>query len=316
MAGQLNWVLNIYPWLRPALGGLYVKTARKSEMCWKIKINKTVHWELTWFIECVKWSSRLFFFKSMVWCDSDMGHSTLTIHVDASAQGFGIWFVSERLGYQCQLPVWPSTDVIFSFEALTVCSAIHLAGQFVGVTWLLVATDNTNTFDIFASLNAGPVCNPILISAVNVILQWDIDLWVVYIPEALNHVTDTLSQYHNDLVNLLVLGIQIESFTPPQDVMGAVKKWFRWLKCLDNHGGSLGHWINSIISGQSFSVYQLILPLLWHILQPQTHTLHSAKFTSCQSNQWPAHYAITSCINLIPSAQHPLICTYPESLTN
>lgn len=63
-----------------------------------------------------------------------------------------------------------------------------------------------------------PVHNLILISTVNVILIWDIGLWVVYIPGPLNHITDALLHYQN-----LVPGIQIESFPPPQDVIGAEK---------------------------------------------------------------------------------------------
>ena len=90
--------------------------------------------------------------------------------IDASAQGLGVWFTSEKLGYQCQLPAWAPTNAIFFFEALTVCSAVHLAECFTGVTHLLVTTDNTNMFDIFASLNMDHPYNPILISTVNITL--------------------------------------------------------------------------------------------------------------------------------------------------
>ena len=79
------------------------------------------------FVEHIKQSDGLFFFKSMVWHDSDIGYSMLTIHIDASTQGLGIWFTSEKLGYQCQLPAWAPSNPILFFEALTVCSAVHLA---------------------------------------------------------------------------------------------------------------------------------------------------------------------------------------------
>ena len=58
----------------------------------------------------------------------------------------------------------------FSFEALAVFSAIHLAEQFTRVMQLLVVMDNTNTFDIFASLNVDHPYNPILILTIDVIL--------------------------------------------------------------------------------------------------------------------------------------------------
>ena len=56
MAGQINWALYVYLWLRLALVELYVKTAGKSQMWGKIQMNKTVQWELMWFIEHIKWS--------------------------------------------------------------------------------------------------------------------------------------------------------------------------------------------------------------------------------------------------------------------
>ena len=42
LAGQLNWALNVYPWLRPGLGGIYAKMAGKAQMWGRIKINKMV----------------------------------------------------------------------------------------------------------------------------------------------------------------------------------------------------------------------------------------------------------------------------------
>ena len=210
LVGQLNWALNIYPWLRPGLGGIYAKTVGKTQMWWRIKINKTVWHELAWFIEHVQRSSGLFFFKLMVWQEDDVRHSTLMIHVDASAQRLGIWFLSEKRGYQCPLLTQCLTDAIFFSEALAVCSAIHISEHFPGMTQLLMVTDNTNMFNIFASLSAQPAYNPILILEINVLLWCNIDLRVIYIPGPLNHITNALSRYQNDLVRKLVPAIQIK----------------------------------------------------------------------------------------------------------
>lgn len=224
LAGQLNWAFNVYPWLKPALCAVYAKTAGKSEMWGKVKINNTVRRELTWFVEHVQHSDGIFFLKSMVWRHNDSNHSTLTVHVDASAQGLGIWFLSEKKGYQCRLPVKAPTGAIFFFESLAVCCAIHIAVRFPLVTRLLIATDNTNTFDIFASLSAQPTYNPILMSAIDVLLKHKMDLRVFYIPGPQNIVADALSRYKNDLATTLVTGLQIDTFTPPQDALGAAKK--------------------------------------------------------------------------------------------
>ena len=70
----------------------------------------------------------------MVWHNKDQGHLTLTIHVDASVQGIGIWFLSEKRGYQCRLPSGALTGAIFFFEALAVCCTIHLVTMLCHVT--------------------------------------------------------------------------------------------------------------------------------------------------------------------------------------
>ena len=52
-------------------------------------------------------------------------------------------------------------NMIFFFEALVVCSAIHLSCNFTKTSCLIIYTDNSNTFDIFNSLCALPLYNRI-----------------------------------------------------------------------------------------------------------------------------------------------------------
>ena len=272
LAGQLNWALDVYPWLRLGLGGIYANMAGKAQMWGRIKINKMVQWELAWFIEHVQQSSGLFFFKSMVWQEGDVGHFTLTIHVDVFAWGLGIWFLSEKKGYQCPLPILHLTNAIFFSKALLVCSAVHISECFPGAMHLLIATDNTNTFDIFTSLSTQPAYNPILILAVNVLLCCNVDLRVVYIPGPLNHVTDALLWYQNDLVRKLVPAIQIKNFTPPWNALGAVKKWYWYPHCWGNLPGLLGCYTISITSSPSSWDFLSTTPLLLCTLPQQTLT--------------------------------------------
>ena len=106
----------------------------------------------------------------------NMDQSTLTIHIDASVQGLGIWFLSEKKGFQCHLPITAPTNAIFFFKSLAVCCMVHIAIQFPQVTHLLIATHNMDTFDIFALLSAQPTYNPILMSTINVLLKHILDL--------------------------------------------------------------------------------------------------------------------------------------------
>lgn len=57
------------------------------------------------FIGHIKHSNGLFFFKSMVWWVGNLGNSKHMIHVDPLVQGIGIWFVSEKKRFQCQLSI-------------------------------------------------------------------------------------------------------------------------------------------------------------------------------------------------------------------
>ena len=156
LAGQLNWAFNVYPWLRPALGAVYVKTAGKTQMWGRVKIKKAVQCKLRWFIEHIKRLDRNSFFNSMVWHGDNCGHSTQTIHVNSSGQGIGIWFQSEKGGYQCWL----------------------LSGVPMGA---IIMTNNMNMFNIFMLLSALPVYNPILMSAINIFLEKKMDIHTIYI---------------------------------------------------------------------------------------------------------------------------------------
>ena len=75
-----------------------------------------VQHELAWFVEHVQQSPGLFFFKFVVWQEDSVGHSMLTIHIDASTWGLGIWFLLEKRGYQCLLPIQHPTDAIFHLQ--------------------------------------------------------------------------------------------------------------------------------------------------------------------------------------------------------
>ena len=130
----------------------------------------------------------------MVWHSEDIGHSTVTIHINASVWGMGIWILSEKKEYQCPLLHEALNGAICVFEVLAVCSAVHLVVGLRHLTCLHIVTDNTNTFNIFRSLSVLPDYNPILMLAVNILLKHKIDLCVVvYILGVQNAVVDALS---------------------------------------------------------------------------------------------------------------------------
>lgn len=64
LAGHINWALNVYPRLRPALSALYAKITGKSCTFASICINNNVCQELAWFTNHIKHSDGVHFLKS------------------------------------------------------------------------------------------------------------------------------------------------------------------------------------------------------------------------------------------------------------
>jgi len=147
-----------------ALCTSYVKTAGKFEAHGLIRVNNDMCCELTWFIVHIRNSDGVHFLKLAELSPANSRLAATVAYVDASGVGIGIWFPAEFIGYQCSLPLEAPKDVIFFFEALAVCSVIHLSCNFTKTSRLIIYTDNSNTFDIFNSLRALPPYNHILIS--------------------------------------------------------------------------------------------------------------------------------------------------------
>jgi hypothetical protein len=144
---------------------------------------------------------------------------------DASSSGMGLWFPDDRFACQCPLPSDPPVDTIFFFEALAVCSAIHaLANMYQVPSRLLVYTDNTNTVAMFNTLRAKPAYNNILLSAMDVLLEHQVDLRVEHIAGEENIIADALSRYQNERALQFAGEIDISHFEPPRDALGEVKK--------------------------------------------------------------------------------------------
>ena len=220
LAGHVNWALNVYPRMQPALSALYAKFMGKSCTFASICINNDVCCEHAWFTNHIKQFNGIHVLKSVVWSPSDTGHTNMVAYTDASSKGIGIWFLGKHTSYRCPLPLSAPKDAIFFFEALAVCPAIFLAQSFQKTTCLIVYTNSTNTFDIFTSLAAKPVYNRILMCSIDMLLEDELDLHIFHIPRKDNLIADPLSRYKNRLTTILSLGLIISTFIPPQDALG------------------------------------------------------------------------------------------------
>jgi hypothetical protein len=114
-ASYINWALNVYPLLKPALSNIYKKISGKSQMHAQIFVSKAFVDVLQWFISHVETLYGIRIFEATDWAADE---ANLTAYGDASGVGMGFYFVESNNGFQSTLPHAPPKDVIFYFEAL------------------------------------------------------------------------------------------------------------------------------------------------------------------------------------------------------
>ena len=174
LTGWFNWVLNIYPLLRPALSNMYAKmaNAKPDKPLTKLYVNNCIRSDLLWAVDHLSRLPGTRILKSMDW---DTNEADITAYCDASLTGLGFWFPDQSVGFWSRLPEEPPNDTIFYFEALCILSAImHSNSLCMSVKRLVVYTDNLNTVQIFNSLSALPAYNNILKNSIDHLLS-DID---------------------------------------------------------------------------------------------------------------------------------------------
>ncbi len=223
IAGWSNWSFNVFPLLKPGLCKLYAKMQGKTNPFAGIALNNAVKEDLNWLADHIEESKGTCCFDSMDW--DLILDATIMILCNACLDGMGFWIPRIACSFVCPTPELLDGDkVIFFFEALCVCAAIH----WVANTLLLelrrrvtIFMDNTNTVDIFSSLRALPTYNPILKSAVNVLISHDMDLQVLHIPGSENNVVDALLHSQFSKAQELMPRLLILPFVPPRDMLGA-----------------------------------------------------------------------------------------------
>jgi hypothetical protein len=225
VAGHVNWALNVFPLLKPGLSAVYSKTAGKDRDLASIRVNSVVVYELSWVTRRIISSSGVHFLKSVEWDPRSAESHALSAFTDASGIGLGFFIPCLKLAFQCRLPSVSASEHIFFFEALAVCSVFHYFAKIIpsrNCRRLVVYSDSTNTVDIFNSLHASAPHNLILMSAMNVVLDHEIDYGVIHVRGVDNPIADAVSRFKNDLAVSLCPGLVIRSFEPPQDALGAV----------------------------------------------------------------------------------------------
>jgi hypothetical protein len=101
LAGWINWSLNVYPLLKPALSNVYDKISSKSQPHTLIFVSKAVTDDMSWFISHVECSYGIRVFKATDWSADE---ADVTAYGDASGIGMGFYFAESKSGFQSVLP--------------------------------------------------------------------------------------------------------------------------------------------------------------------------------------------------------------------
>jgi hypothetical protein len=243
MAGWINWCLNVYPLLRPALCNVYNKLRFKSNPSGSVWVNNAVRDDLSWALSKIRSSPGRHLLESTIWTVED---ATFTIFCDACPAGMGFWYPALNLGFYARTPeddlegLLSHDGTIFYFEALCVVCALRDACQFTtdASGRFVIYTDNFNTVDIFASLSALPAYNVLIREAMNLIYDKKHNLRVLHVRGEENTVADALSRANFDLALQLQPDLTIHEFEPyvrlkkddtyslkpPRETLGAAKK--------------------------------------------------------------------------------------------
>lgn len=220
LAGWCNWSLNAYPLLRPGLSLMYSKMAGKSRAHEPIWISASLARELSWFANQIEGSDGIHILRAKEWGRND---ADLNLFCDACPRGMAFWCPSFNRGFQCHVTA-DDADGIFYLEALAVLSSLHWALHNLDVspnTRIAIYTDNLNTVDMFNSLRAQPLYNPILITAVELLSTFDVQLRVFHIAGDDNIIADALSRFRFDIVHHYSPLLHVQSFEPPRLTLGA-----------------------------------------------------------------------------------------------
>jgi hypothetical protein len=80
---------------------------------------------------------------------------------------------------------------------------------------IAIFTDNKASFQVFSFFHAIPAYNPILLFVAEMVIQYGLQLKVIWMPGEKNMVADTLSHHNHDHVVLFAPALSIFSFVPP-----------------------------------------------------------------------------------------------------
>lgn len=211
LCGWVNWVLNVFPLLRPCLNNVYPKLSGKTLRNQNITVNNAIRSDFRWALQALDRLPPIRILDSLMWTPEDADVIVLS---DACPSGLGFWVPSTSQGFYAPSP-FSTPPFIFYLEALCALNALlHVSQSASPKAKLLLYTDNQNTVDIFSSLRCLPAYNEIIKASVVLRLDAEVDVRVLHIPGEDNQIADALSRMDFDRALRLRPSLSISSFTP------------------------------------------------------------------------------------------------------
>ena len=226
IGGHLNWVFNVLPLGRPALGEFYRKVAGKNLMNAGISLNADVVRNLEWLVEIIPKAIGVHFVDATHWDDYE---ADFILWTDASLRlGLAFVYAGRGFTYAISPPSSKEKIDIFFLELVAILSAIHHIALFPHPPKkVLLWTDSLDSVAAYSSLRAAePIHNSVLLALAGILLETGMDLRIRHIAGKDNIRADLLSRL---MINDFHRRFPSESvclFSPPRELLPA-----RWREC-------------------------------------------------------------------------------------
>lgn len=101
LVGWINWSLNVFPLLRPALNNFYAKISGKNAPNRYVRINNAVRADLTWAIGHLQRDTGIRLIQQIRW---DASSADFTFYCGACLEGMGFWEPDKCVGFYSPVP--------------------------------------------------------------------------------------------------------------------------------------------------------------------------------------------------------------------
>ena len=226
VGGHLNWIFNVLPLGKPALGEFYRKIAGKGVMNAGVSLNADVVRNLEWLIEVIPKAIGVHFVDATRWDDIE---ADFVLWTDASLH-LGLAFVYANHGFVYAMSPSNTTDKvdIFFLELVAILSALHHVALFPHPPKkVLLWTDSLDSVAAYSSLRASEsIHNSVLLALAGILLETGIDLRIRHIAGKENTKADLLSRLMIDEFHRRFPSQSVCLFSPPRDLLPT-----RWREC-------------------------------------------------------------------------------------